>query len=156
MTSIDDAVPVVGFGSNDYKVTRDGMIFSFRTSRPKLIGGSAHKYGHTVVKLYTDAGSKHRYVHDIVLETFVGPRPEGHEARHLNGRADDNRVENLVWSTHHENMLDTLVHGTNVNANKTHCKRGHAFSDANTIRFGPDNRWRNCRACIEVRRSVLT
>jgi hypothetical protein len=110
--SADEAVPVVGVGSDDYRVTREGVVFSFRTRLPKMIGGSRHKYGHTIVTLQTPDGPRQRYVHDMVLETFVGPCPEGMEARHLNGVASDNRVANLEWSTHAVNMRDMLIHGT--------------------------------------------
>src|SRR3989442_771331 len=45
-------------------------------------------------------------VHTLVLEAFVGPRPEGAVCRHLNGDARDNRPENLVWGTHKQNSDD--------------------------------------------------
>lgn len=51
-------------------------------------------------------------VHRLVLETFVGKRPEGMEARHLNGNSDDPRLVNLEWGTHSENMKDRSNHGT--------------------------------------------
>ncbi|MFM7012619.1 MAG: HNH endonuclease signature motif containing protein [Betaproteobacteria bacterium] len=38
-----------------------------------------------------------RKVHQMVLETFVGPKPEGMQTRHLNGVRTDNRLENLKW-----------------------------------------------------------
>jgi hypothetical protein len=37
------------------------------------------------------------YVHLLVLEHFVGLRPEGHVARFLNGITTDPRLENLIW-----------------------------------------------------------
>lgn len=53
-----------------------------------------------------------RYVHAMVLETFVGPRPIGMEASHLNGDRRDNRVENLVWELRKENLHRKKGHGT--------------------------------------------
>ncbi len=50
-------------------------------------------------------------VHHLVLEAFVGPRPEGMECRHLNGDPFDNRPENLAWGTRSENALDKVRHG---------------------------------------------
>jgi hypothetical protein len=50
----------------------------------------------------------------LMLETFVGPRPEGMECRHLNGNFRDNRLVNLAWGTHSENMRDMLRHGTSA------------------------------------------
>lgn len=52
-------------------------------------------------------------VHRLVLEAFVGLRPAGHEARHTNGDGWDNRLTNLSWSTHAENIGDKQQHGTN-------------------------------------------
>lgn len=58
----------------------------------------------------TDA--KGRSVHSLVLEAFVGPRPEGLECRHLNGNPLDSRLENLRWGTKSENYADRHGHGT--------------------------------------------
>jgi hypothetical protein len=49
---------------------------------------------------------KVRNVHLLVLDAFVGPRPDGLVCRHLNGNARDNRLENLCWGTREENELD--------------------------------------------------
>lgn len=45
-------------------------------------------------------------VHRLVLESFVGPCPEGMEACHNNGNGFDNRLENLRWDTHGANMIE--------------------------------------------------
>jgi len=45
---------------------------------------------------------------------FVGPRPEGQQARHLNGIRNDNRLANLCWGTVEENRADTVLHGTSI------------------------------------------
>ena len=50
--------------------------------------------------------------HKMVLETFVGPRPPGMEAGHLNGNRLDNRPENLRWITQMENQIHRREHGT--------------------------------------------
>lgn len=54
------------------------------------------------------------YVHTLVLEHFVGPRPEGHEACHGDGNGMNNRIDNLRWDTHKSNMADSIEHGTHV------------------------------------------
>ena len=38
-------------------------------------------------------------IHTAVLTAFVGPRPEGHEARHLDDDKANNRLWNLRWGT---------------------------------------------------------
>lgn len=52
-------------------------------------------------------------MHQLVLEAFVGHRPEGYEVRHFpdSGRSN-NRLENLSWGTRQANANDRIVHGT--------------------------------------------
>lgn len=55
-----------------------------------------------------------------VLETFVGPCPEGMECCHFPERdRSNNRLDNLRWDTHHENVLDAVRHGTHLSCNLT-------------------------------------
>lgn len=64
-------------------------------------------------RLYVNLGySTRRSVHRLVLETFVGPCPPGHEGSHLDGQRLDNRLVNLAWETHAENMARRAPHGT--------------------------------------------
>ena len=53
-----------------------------------------------------------RTVHTLVLEAFVGPCPPGMECRHLDGNPANNRLVNLRYGTHAENMADKILHGT--------------------------------------------
>lgn len=55
---------------------------------------------------------KTAHVHRIVLAAFVGERPIGMQARHLNGNPEDNRINNLAWGTKLENEADRKKHGT--------------------------------------------
>jgi len=62
--------------------------------------------GYAQVMLYALDGSKWQpCVHRLVLEAFVSPMPEGMEANHINGEPYDNRLENLEWMTHQENII---------------------------------------------------
>jgi hypothetical protein len=67
----------------------------------------------------------------LVLLAFVGPAPEGTECCHNNGNSLDNRLSNLRWDTHGENILDQVRHGTNEKRNRTHCPRGHVLAEPN-------------------------
>jgi hypothetical protein len=51
--------------------------------------------GHQVVNLHRDGQKVPRYVHHLVLEAFVGPRPEGLVCCHWDGDPGNNRLENL-------------------------------------------------------------
>jgi len=47
--------------------------------------------------LTVSCGGKTKYVHVLVAEAFLGPRPEGYQAHHKNGDRCDNRPENLTY-----------------------------------------------------------
>jgi len=71
-----------------------------------------NKGGYAYVGLYRDGVRYARRIHRLVLETFIGPCPEGMEACHNNGIRTDNRVNNLRWDTSSANHLDAVRHGT--------------------------------------------
>lgn len=121
------------------------------TIKPKILKPGLDSSGYLSVGLCrADRGTSHR-VNVLVLEAFVGPRPPGAEACHRNGLKTDNVSTNLYWGDKRLNAFDTVKHGANHLAAKTRCKYGHQFTEANTYRFGPDKRWRDCRTCMRDR-----
>jgi hypothetical protein len=65
------------------------------------------------------AGVRNAYlVHRLVLLAFRGRPPENFVACHLNGRRDDNRLENLRWDTQSGNMRDKIAHGTSAHGER--------------------------------------
>ena len=44
------------------------------------------------------------YVHRMVWEEIHGPIPKGMQIHHINGKKDDNRIENLALVSNAENM----------------------------------------------------
>lgn len=61
---------------------------------------------------------KSRWLHQVIAETFLGPRPEGLHCAHKNGDSRDNRVSNLKWCTRQENEEDKKRHGRIVHGEK--------------------------------------
>lgn len=52
-------------------------------------------------------------IHYLVLESFVGPRPYGHVARHFpDPTKTNNRLDNLSWSTQKVNIADCVKDGS--------------------------------------------
>jgi hypothetical protein len=64
--------------------------------------------GHVTVAL---GFGNSRQVHQLVLEAFIGPRPERHEVLHLNHIPDDNRLVNLKYGTRSENLRTAYAAG---------------------------------------------
>lgn len=44
------------------------------------------------------------FVHRLVLMAFVGPPPAGYVCDHKDGSPSNNRLDNLEWVTHKENL----------------------------------------------------
>ena len=86
------------------------------------------------------------FIHVAMLEAFVGPRPTGAEARHLDDDPAHNLLPNLAWGTRSQNQRDRVLNGRDPNANKTHCASGHEYSPGNTYIY-PDGH-RACRICV--------
>lgn len=107
-----------------------------------------------------DGRLRAKNVHVLVLEAFVGPRPQGYEACHGLGGRLDNSLSNLRWDTSSENRLDTTRHGNNRNANKVECNFGHELSGHNLMirrrqrKDGSATETRECRECHNARRRV--
>jgi hypothetical protein len=69
-------------------------------------------------------GKQLKFVHTLVLETFVGEKPfNNYQCCHNNGVRDDNRVENLRWDSPKNNVQDRLKHGTYQIGEKNHRNR---------------------------------
>lgn len=119
-------------------------------------GASSGQPGYPALSLQIgEPGSRRsvqRFVHHLVAEAFLGPRPDGMEIRHLDGNAHNSILSNLAYGTRSENVRDAVQHGTHVNTRRTHCKHGHEFTPENTgVR---SNGTRVCRACKRRRRRV--
>lgn len=62
--------------------------------------------GRTVVNVYYNGKNQVKNIAHLVLETFVGPRPDGFECCHWNGDSSNNHILNLRWDTHSNNEKD--------------------------------------------------
>lgn len=76
--------------------------YGARLVRGKLLKPQLARNGYLVVSL--GRKDKHRLVHRLVAEAFLPREKEQIEVNHKNLIKTDNRVENLEWTTKHENM----------------------------------------------------
>lgn len=113
--------------------------------RGRLLKAVEDKRGRMNLHLCKDGYKKPVRVHRLVLESFVGPCLPGMEACHANDDPTDNRLSNLRWDTPSANQHDAVRNGKHGSAKKTHCSKGHPFSEENTY-ITPLGK-RNCREC---------
>lgn len=98
--------------SGDYQISDMGRVRSrkwnggWRILSPQNNGESRLRVG-----IYHNGVRRRVYVHHLVMKTFVGEAPDGHEVNHKNGNPSDNRLCNLEYVTHSENMRHALSTG---------------------------------------------
>lgn len=151
--------PVVGHG-DAYEVSDHGRVRSVDRTLPdgrrwKARPISLHRTadGHAAVNLTMPKSV--RLVHHLVLESFVGPRPDGAEGLHWDDDGENNHVNNLRWGTRSENLTDAVRNERHKWAKRTHCAHKHLLRTPNLVRadLSRDNR-RRCLACSRARHSL--
>ena len=88
-------------GSSTYEVSDKGRVRRADTKKVKRLTTNNAGYVATSVEI----GGKRitKLVHLLVMLTFVGPRPEGHEIDHQDTNRHNNALDNLEYVTRAEN-----------------------------------------------------
>lgn len=119
---------ILGFPG--YRVGNDGSVWCCR-GRGGLRGAIGADWRRLSVKITADGyhrvtlvmpGIRREVVVSVlVLEAFVGPRPNGMQACHFPDRdRANNRVGNLRWDTPKNNIADMALHGTVLVGERNH------------------------------------
>lgn len=114
-----------------YEVSTNGQVRSWlprngrgsykNTKEPRLLTVSKFiDSDYMRVSLRCPNKGKHvtRKVHQLVLEAFVGTRPEKHVVMHINDDTTDNRLSNLKCATIQENIDDMVNKGRSTRGQK--------------------------------------
>jgi hypothetical protein len=129
MTEKEEWRPVAGYESS-YEVSNQGRVRSLDRligsgMRQRLAKGRILKLGkvacgqYYTVQLHSSGACSARYVHHLVAEAFIGPRPEAMLVLHGPAGSLVNQVSNLSYGTRSDNMgRDRLRDGTHSRGEK--------------------------------------
>ncbi len=106
-------------GHPEYWVSSDGRVESRKWGKSRYLVPIVHrKGGYLRVGLTEHDHKRHRFIHDLVLEAFVGKPPQGFQCCHTNGISTDNRLDNLRWGTSKDNAADSARLGVQPRGEK--------------------------------------
>jgi predicted XRE-type DNA-binding protein len=90
---------------NLYSISNYGNVFSFISNKYKEPVMS--KQGYLWVMLHGNNKPLKKFIHTLVLENFIGPRPIDAVARHYpDQNKTNNNLDNLSWNTAAQNARD--------------------------------------------------
>ena len=91
----------------DYEVTTLGRVVTHKSNPPGFMNLTINKDGYAVVDIRSpllENGKKQYGVHQLVAQAFIDNPESLPIVHHKNSDKGDNRVENLMWVTHQENI----------------------------------------------------
>lgn len=107
--AMPDFMPVVGY-EGLYEVGKDGSVWSLNYQRTgqrrELKQSILNKHEYMYVGLCKGGKRRGRLVHQLVLNAYLPKPSEELEVMHINSKGWDNRLENLGWGPHIENLND--------------------------------------------------
>lgn len=96
-------------GFSGYFVTSSGEVLSQkRGNKPRSLRADRTGRGYLVVRLFRKEGDTNRRhgraIHNLVAEAFLPKYIATAEVNHIDGDKENNRVSNLEWVSHSENI----------------------------------------------------
>lgn len=114
------------FRETEYFISSDGHVY--KDGKPKQFSMLGNGYRRVSIN-----GDSY-LVHRLVAECYI-PNPENKEqVNHINGKKQDNSVENLEWSTRSENMRHAVDNDLLVNSGEDHVNASLTNEQAQMIR----------------------
>lgn len=96
-------------GHTPYYVSRCGLVYSAHKSGRFL--KQQKKNGYLFVALSAEEVIHQMLVHRLIAMTFLPNADKKRTVNHRNGNKADNRLANLEWATHKENMQHAVQTG---------------------------------------------
>ena len=111
--------PIPGY--EKYRVFQDGRIWSHARLPGKFLKSHNNGRGYFHVTLCRDSVAKKMKVHRLVAMAYIENPDNKPDVDHINQVRTDNRVENLRWATHQENMENKGMYNNNKSGHKSIC-----------------------------------
>ncbi len=125
--------PIKGY-EGKYEVSNYGRVKSVSNIHHSQVGKIMKPWEgnkkYLYITLIKDRKKKTYAIHRLVLEAFVGERPEGKQCAHWDGNPHNNNVSNLRWATAKENCADRDRHGRTAKGEK----QGSAVLDEKAVK----------------------
>jgi hypothetical protein len=107
--------PVVGF-EGVYEISSLGRVRRILKSSGTKAGRMlkpqySNPDGYPSVVLYVQQEGRFRFLHHLVAEAFIGPRPAGKEINHIDGNKKNPDVKNLEYVSPSQNRKHAVDHG---------------------------------------------
>ena len=95
-----------------YQLTKTGEITSWHQRNPgKIICKRIDRAGYYTVRLSYKGATKTYLLHRLIAIAFISNPFNKRFVNHINGNKLDNRICNLEWSTHSENIQHAISTG---------------------------------------------
>jgi len=107
-----------------YCVTSEGDVLSQRSGAWRKIDGGKRRYKN--VTMYNGYERQTISFARLVATLFIRPPEKGEEINHINGCKHDDRLENIEWCTHSQNMQHAYNTGLRLGRKPIACEQiGH-------------------------------
>jgi hypothetical protein len=119
-----------------FAITDDGQIWSYR--RGRYLTPTKTKRGYLYVNIGKDREfRRHLLVHRLVASAFI-PNPERKpEVNHKDGNPANNRVDNLEWATHAENLAHAAYELESMGKRRGQPYKPHKAHEVDTGAYFP-------------------
>jgi hypothetical protein len=86
-----------------YQISNFGRVKSLYFKKTKILKPHSTK-GYLTVRLYRNKIGKDFYIHCLVMDTFNPNKDKTLERNHIDEDKTNNRLDNLEWVSHKENI----------------------------------------------------